>query len=402
MARLDPASDLSEVQEIEVSPFLDLPTGDSRLPNDVWPDIVSHLSYESVENVMFVCRYFRTLAQPSFFRMLAVKPFNVDPFGRSSRNDDDTSWIRQKLQFYSSPTIARQVQFCRISPHRLSEPDSTSQNDDEDCGRAIIDAVFELLPQLTNLMGVELDLMHLADDNMKQMSCILHLNTLLLRNCTTTVTTPIRLAVQTVLLNRRGALAPLGEDDPSKLLSSLLHPNVECLCIMGDAVGPMFFYIKRTPPLHFLRSVCIHHSALVSFLPCLSQLPALLEIILHTHDVSFFVYPGPSSLPPFAIPLLESYEGPLCQAGCFGQGRPIRHLRFWGMNAAHIILNQLHALESGADLESLEFYVNDINESLLVALFDKHLGFPKLKALDIKFDHMDPKVSFYYMPSGYV
>src|SRR6266436_1425996 len=115
---------VTEVQAIDVSSLHGLPSGDPRLPPDIWPDIVSHLSFESIECVMFVCHYFRTLAQPFFFRTLAVKPFILYPSICSPRKEDDINWIWQKLDFYSSPTIARHVRFCRISPYRLSEMDS--------------------------------------------------------------------------------------------------------------------------------------------------------------------------------------------------------------------------------------------------------------------------------------
>lgn len=395
-----PVSDTLDAEETDVSPSPELLTGDPSLPKDVWPDIVFHLSPESIENVMLVCHYFRTLAQPSFFRNLAIKPFNMDAFMRSSRNQEDINWIRQKLQFYSSPTIARHVEFCRISPHHLAETYLLPRRRDRgDRGRAIINALFELLPRLPNLTELDLDMVYLTDDDMKQISRIPRLNTILLRGCRITALTPTRLAVQTVLLNRCSGLIP---HDPSIMLSSLLRPNaVECLCIMGDSVEATFFHIENMPPLHCLRTVCIHHSALTSFLPCLPHIPALRELILYTHDMSDHVYSGPASFSSHTIPLLERYEGPLHPARYFGQGRPVRHLKIWGANATDIVLSLLRTFDSGVDLESLEFYVFDVTESLLLGLFDRYLGFPRLKALEIKFDCMDHKVRLSYASPNY-
>jgi hypothetical protein len=345
---------------------------------------------------MFVCQYFRTLAQPSFFRLLAVKPFSIDGHGRFARHEDDINWIRQKLEFYSSPTIARHVQFCRISPHHLAQEDPNLRSNDVDSGLPIMDAVFELLPQFLNLREVDLTLVHLTDSNMRQISRILRLDTILLRDCRLMATTSIRLTVQTVLLSR--SRRPFLHDT-STLLPSLLQSNrVKCLCIMGGPWLDISFHMSRMLPLHCLCTLCIHHSALISFLPCLPRLPALLELMLHTHDTSSPVYPCPSSLPPHNIPLLETYDGPLHHIRCFAQGRPVRHLRLWGMTAGDIVLNHLLALNSTADLESLEFYVNEVNESLLTILCDKNCGFPKIKALSIKFDYMDHKVGFCRTP----
>jgi len=388
MVRLDLVTDIGV---IDVS-SLELPNGDPRLPTDVWPDIISHLSFESLESVMFVCHYFRTLAQPFFFRTLAVKPFILYSLRPTQRNEDDCNWIRQKLEFYSSPTIARHVQFCRITPYRPSDINSVLQGFGTDRGRSIIDAIFQLLPQLTNLTEVDLDTVHLTADNMKQMSRIPRLNTVFVANCTT-MAPPVRLAPKTVLLRlkrRRG----LQQD---VLLSSLLQPDVvECLCMTGDSVAAAFHDIARLPPLQCLRTLCINYSTalLASFLPCLAQLPALREIILRAHGIYSPALQGSPLLPPSAIPLLEKYEGPLELAGYFGQGRPLQHLKLCGVGTGDDLLKHLSTLNSDADIEALEFHVVDVNKSLLDRLFDARLGFPRIKALDITFDSMDHKASW--------
>jgi len=402
MVNLNPVSNDSEVQSIDTSSSSDISPGGVRLPRDIWPDIVSHLSFESIENVMFVCHYFRKLAQPSLFQMLAVKPFNMERYRRSSRNEVDIRWILQKLEFYSSPTIARHVQFCRISPNFLSpHPTSALQIDAPDIGRDIIDAVFELLSRFTNLIEVDFNFVRLTDSNIQQLSQIRCLNTALLRHCKIAATTPVRINVPTVLLNySRGGFSTLYYlQEPFGVLSYFLQPNaVECLCIMGGLLGEPFFQATFTSPLHRLRTLCFHYTALFSFLPSLLRLPNLLEIILYTRDTTKQADPVLPSLSPYTVPHLERYDGPLIQVGCFGQGRPIRHLTFWGMNTEEVILRQLQALNSTADLESLEFHVNMVSELLLVALFDKHLGFPKLKALDIIFDYMDTKILTHVLP----
>ena len=396
MALSDSASDVVDVQRVDASSSMAPSLGDPRLPKDVWPDIVSHLSHESIENAMFVCRYFRTLAQPYFFRMLAIKPFNVENrflLSCSSRDEEDSSWIWRKLKFYSSPTIARHVQFCRISPFRRLDGYSIPESHDRDCGLAIVDAIFELLPQFTNLKEIDLDSVDLTEENIKQLSRIHHFDTVSITDCNMTAT-PIRLAVQRVVLQSHFAL-PRGNSS-LQLLSSLLQPAVtECLCLNdGAAVAAFFDLASRLPPLRHLHTLYINISCtdVTSFVSLLPQLPALREITVDKARGGSYPYSSP--LPPSTLPLLESYEGPLHLAEYFCQGRPIRHLKLTGMSTADDIFRHLQNLRSSSTgLESLGFHVGVVDKPLLQRLFDKRVGFPQIKALEITFDMIDHKAS---------
>jgi hypothetical protein len=284
---------------------------------------------------------------------------------------------------------------CRISPGRLSEIEPPPQILDPECGRAILDAVFKLLPQLTNLIEVDLDSVHLTEDNMKQMSSIPHLNTVFMAYCSTT-SPPIHLAVQTVLVKTQYRFAPFHQDDPSRLLSSLLQPDtVQHLCVVGDSVSAAFSDISRLPPLHCLRTLCINCSApmLSSFVRCLSQLPILCEIILRTHKTFSPIFPSALILPSCAIPFLQAYEGPFQLARSFCQGRPVRHLKLCGTSRVDDLLNNLRLLQSNSTLDSLEIDVCRVDKILLNGLFDERLRFSEIKALDITFDFMDVKVN---------
>jgi hypothetical protein len=356
MALSDSAIDVVDVQGVDASSSMAPSLGHPRLPKDVWPDIVSHLSHESIENTMFVCRYFRTLAQPYFFRMLAIKPFNVENrflLSCYSRDEEDSSWIWQKLKFYSSPTIARHVQFCRISPFRHLEGYSIAQSHS---GRAIVDAIFELLPQLTNLKEIDLDSVDLTEENIKQLSRIHHFDTVSITDCNMTAT-PIRLAVQRALLQSHFALSR--GNSSLQLLSSLLalQPAVtECLCLNdGAAVAAFFDLASRLPPLRHLHTLYTDISCtdVTSFISRLPQLPALREITFDKARGGSYPYSSP--LPPSTLPLLESYEGPLHLAEYFCQGRPIRHLKLCGMSTADDIFRHLQNLRSSTGIESLGF-----------------------------------------------
>ncbi|KIM73869.1 hypothetical protein PILCRDRAFT_828697 [Piloderma croceum F 1598] len=393
MVRLDLVTDIGA---IDVS-SLELPNGGPRLPTDLWPDIISHLSFESLESVMFVCHYFRTLAQPFFFRTLAIKPFALYLSWTRQRNEDDCNWIKQKLEFYSSPTIARHVQICRITPYRPSGINSAFGTDR---GRSTIDPIFKLLPQLTNLTEIDLDTVHLTEDNMKQMSRIPRLNTVFVKNCIV-MALPIRLAAKTVFLRLKRCRS-FHPSQPNALLLSLLQPDVvESLCMTGDPVAADFDDIARLPSLQCLHTLCINYSTalLASFLPCLTQLPVLREIILRVHSTYSPALQSSFLLPPSAIPLLEKYGGPLELAGYFGQGRPLKHLKLCGVHTGDNLLKHLSALNSDADIEALEFHVVDVNKSLLDGLFDTRLGFPSIKALDITFDSMDHKLLTCVLPT---
>ena len=52
-------------------------------------------------------------------------------------------------------------------------------------------------------------------------------------------------------------------------------------------------------------------------------------------------------------------------------------------------LCHLRALHSTAEIESLEFHIDLVNESLPHGLFDIPFEFPKIKVLEITFDFMD-------------
>jgi hypothetical protein len=371
--------------------------GDPHLPKDLWPNIVLHLPQESIENVMFVCQYFRTLAQPQFFRTLAVKPYGlgVDSGSCSPRNEADSNWISQKLQFYSSPMITRHIHVCRISPHRRRRNRySISPDNEEDSGRVIVNDVFDLLPNCPNLTELDLDCVRLTAENLRQISRIPRLHSVVITCCSTTSPTPVRLCIKTVLFKRYSRLTSTYGANTSVLLSSLLSADVtESLCFMSDGISVVPYDVVHMLPLHCLHTLCIDDGAVTrtSFSSFLSHLPSLREIIIRANSpISAFLE---SPLPPLALPLLEAYEGPLECMYHIAQGRPIRHLRILGANPVNVLLGMLRCFKSTVELESLQFQVDHVNITLLDRLFDEHDGFPELKALGIEFDIMDYKVT---------
>lgn len=391
MSQMVGSAEFTVILDTSVSGFS---PGDPLLPKDVWPNIVSHLSHESIENVMFVCQYFRTLAQPRFFRTLAVKPYGVDGRTCSPRNQADSNWISQKLRFYSSSIITRHVQVCRMSPHRRQRHTyTTSPDNGEDSGRAIVNDVFDLLPNYPNLTELDLDCVCLTAQNLRQISRIPNLCSVLFTCCSTTSSTPFRLGIKTVLFTQYSRFTSMHGTSTPVLLSSLLNADVtESLCLMGNGIS-VAPYDAHMLPLRCLRTLCIDDAAITrASLPSfLSQLSSLREIIICPNGSTFTSLGSP--LPPSTLPLLEAYEGPLKCIYHIAQGRPIRHLRISGNNLVNDLLRILLCFKSTVELESLQFQVDHVNMALLDQLFDELNGFLTLKALAIEFDIMDYKVA---------
>lgn len=364
-----------------------------RIPQDLWPNIVSQLPFESVENVIFTCRYFRALAQPLFFRTLAVKHVDVRQRRRSrpvvdGRTAEEEEWILDKLRFYSSSSIARHVEFCRIAPHRHRVPRSSDRQLPiyENDGREIIDKTFNLVHMFSNLTSIYLEWVHLTNENLVQLASASSLEKAVLSSCAFPVdNSPVSLSIKNVLMND---FHPI-HDWP--LISSFVNPDiVESLCVLRNVA---FATLSNPKPYPNLTVLCIDLTCAVqaTFPAFLEETPSLRDLILYRTSPTLIARCPP--ILPDAVPHLEAFEGPIGWAHSFTEGRTIRHLSVWELEPTeHLpsVFRESLVMILDYFLESVKIKVNTLDASLLSSIFER---LPNLKALEISCVHMDTKAS---------
>ena len=377
-----------------VPPGLELPPNynntacsayEPRLPMDLWPNVISQLSFTDLEPATLVCQYFRKLAQPLLFQTLTVKPFTFNPktMKISPQPDSYQKWISAKLTFCCTPRIAASVRTCDIGPQDLF---ANREGEYEDPGRSMIDEVFEALVKFKSLTDLILEKVVLTDTNLTQLSRLSICPSLTLMHCTSSAPAPLRLAVKSLVF--RGDATETGLDI---LLSSMVNPNqIEVFSLVGDTAKMLLPQLPHNVVFSNLHTLCLHYSIATSLplQPFLSRCPALEEI--HFAPPNRAMQMSMSQvLDPSDLPSLHVYHGPDFGAHTFTTGRPIFHVRFWGCDlwgesrSINQLMLYLQELRLSSELESLEFSVNRISKVFLEQIFDL---FPHLKALGIVVD----------------
>ena len=361
-----------------------------RIPQDLWPNIVSQLAFESLENVMFTCRYLRTLAQPLFFRTLAARHVEVGQRWRSppphvyGRAADDEKWILDKLQFYSSDSVSRHVQSCRIAPRQHLEESSLGLYEDD--GRKIVDEIFSLMPTFFNLTSIYLEWVRFTHENLVQLARVSSLERAVFISCELIGGySPVYLSIKCVLVN---AFHPIHYQP---LISRVINPDIiESLCVLRNVA---LTTVANPKPYRHLQALCIDvtYSDLSAFVTFLEEVPNLRELIFYNTRTPMANFPAILS---HAIPHLESFEGPIEWAHNFTGSRTIRHLNVWPLDltSQDLPFRFRSHLANNLDgfVESLTLKIRTLDDIFLYTIFERS---PNLKALEIRSDKIDTKVS---------
>jgi hypothetical protein len=364
-----------------------------RLPMDLWPDIVSHLSFDTLDRVTLVCQYFRKLAQPLLFRTLVVKPFAFNPKTRktSPRSRDYQKWIFMKLAFYSIPRIAASVKTCDVKPQEIFVDSLTSEIVDP--GRAIINAAFEMLVQFPGLSDISVTMVVFIDNNLAQLSRLSTLSSLVLMCCKSSAAAPLRITAKNFVFRQDMRRGRVVEEGVHILLSSMVIPSeIESLSLMGRTTQELLEHLPHSAVFSKLHTLCLDPSAISSpYLPSLlSRCADLEEIHFPSHDGINDDFITQSTMHPSSLPGLKVYHGPDFCAHDFTTDRPIRHMRLWASfdESRHPddLISYLKRLNSGGELESLEISVQCVTKGLLEEIC---YSFPHLKALRITVDSME-------------
>jgi len=363
-----------------------------RLPTDIWPNIVSQLSFTALEPVTLVSQYFRKLAQPLLFRTLVVKPFTFNPKTKkiSPQPNDYQKWISAKLNFYCTPRIAAYVRSCDVGPQALFT-DRLISVPLEDPGRAMIDGVFEALVQFQGLTDIIITEVVFTDNNLAQLSRLSICPSLTLMHCRSSAAAPSRLIVKNFIFRNDLRHHEVTERGLDTLLSSMVNPNkIELLSLVGSTALVLLPQLAHNAVFSELHTLCLDYSIVtsVSLQPFLSRCPALEEIHFPP-PTGIERAPMRQELETSDLPSLHLYHGPDFGAHTYTAGRPILHVRLWGYDpwgdsrSSDQAMLYLKELRPSSELESLEFSVKRISKDFLAEIC---FLFPYLKALGIVVD----------------
>lgn len=138
------------------------------LPAELWQDIVGleNLRVRDVASYRLVCKLFGSLGQGCMFRNLIFR-FNLGIFIREGTAGIAKN-IFQKLEFYSSESIAHHVRYCEFEGFSFTSPPHEMDS-------VIIHRFFETLPRFQNVSHLAI---HYAELNRFELEQLARLPTL--------------------------------------------------------------------------------------------------------------------------------------------------------------------------------------------------------------------------------
>jgi hypothetical protein len=376
-----------------------------HLPPELSPQIFRQLPPADLRSATLVCSSFRYLAQPFLFTILDVSPFFLAAY-----NGDETVTRRpckyldrtvSRIQFYrSNKGIARAVRQCWVSPYARQGFPPRNQKDYLE-PQLVIDAVLKALPFFPNLSRLT---WHCIDISVEWWDIIrrLPIHDLWLNSCSVQGSNlpPLHIkeldvdhwAWEGATTNHVSVHEKYTQGVSLDILQLVLHPeHIERISVPRINTSNRLLTVLKGMHTETtrLRALCIPFLALRSpdFLPALEMCPTLQELSLlrfadeHASEIDL----GP--LPLSLIPHLSKFEGPSTHLLNFGRGRPLRHVKLWGMDERPYVcdpdrlLDILHHFSEINDtIESLHVFISRVTSELLAIV----TSFPKIQTVTME------------------
>ncbi|KAF9464000.1 hypothetical protein BDZ94DRAFT_1257352 [Collybia nuda] len=361
-------------------------THDTRLPLELWLEVLEHLTAPSIKALTRTCKIFRWIAQPLLFKLFVVRLHVSTHFPHTIRWDAHPTYARERLSLLEYPHIANAVEEVRILPTASSPSDNTQARAPGPLVSSIeevIDDVFTALPSLGNLKRLVCHQIAFNPSRLLTLQRLHQLQELELQSCYTVCNTKSFPDLSSVPLETLTFDYPYSSLDfyrNSRFLAVFLQ-SPKLRRIFAGPAHDILFAITAIQPLDSLTTLEIPVSCLASsmFIPALASCSAVKELSLHMAlGNNHLPQLDLELIPPEVLPELRSYRGPRMYAPLFTKDRDVTHVEITLSCQPDELSGTLLGLD--ADLESLTCKVHHLDAPLLKTI---HTLFPSLKHLAI-------------------
>ncbi|KAF5384425.1 hypothetical protein D9615_003250 [Tricholomella constricta] len=360
---------------------------DIFLPTELWLDILSLSTRNSIAAISLTCRSLRWIAQPLLFQDLVIRPFLKSTTYRKPRRTLYVARRHKRLDFFSSPRIACHIRSISVIPyppvarkHNVPNPNVVAQ-------------VFSALPLFTNLRSLVLH----------SILCTSERLTILQNLSLDNFELDIRRGDIWGVPTRRSTLTPIPAQrvfsfncnagpherlNPSLFSLQFVHPDtLEEIHSGLDGTEIMLVAMSLSPSaFHSLRTldISVYFIDSPQFVPAMHQCPHLATLHLRAPVTPARSLPRMSHIPSDILQALVVYHGPPFLAAFFAQDRAIRDFKLWTSRDPSSVLCPTELapilLRLGSSVETLELGVTELPPFLIETITD---SLPNLKSLSV-------------------
>jgi len=273
-----------------------------RVPAEIWLELASHLSFNTLCNLSLTCKSIRNLVQPLLFRHVYFSP----TFDENKSSSAFIEEIINYLDFLSSPRFIASVQSCTIDPPTLTTPMTEE----------VLLVVLEGLRYFPNLRTLHLRKVTLT---LNVITALRKLNMSML-NLQSSIESCME---QSVFENRLPLLEfvfdrniPFSSNQLStSALALFLNPTTLKMFFGAQFRAENILVALASSPRPFMSLKTVHFGVDVmsqeGLIPALAQCPTIEKVCLHQQPWDLTVCDASEeTLPSDILPNLRVYEGP--------------------------------------------------------------------------------------------
>ncbi|KAG6855700.1 hypothetical protein H0H87_011891 [Tephrocybe sp. NHM501043] len=264
--------------------------GNLLLPTEIWTEVFQHVPFHDLQSATLTCRGLRSISQPRIFEKVTLQPYFVEhDLERSALSDMDAAKELKKLRFFTSASISAYVRKCSVNARYRDRPKDYEEPDDASID-SIFDAIFQLLPRLSQVQKLEFVGITFTPVAISQLSLLLNIPSLTISTCHLPPVTTSFPVINAEALNydyQGPAMDIFNSQGGAESWMHLFKPerlkvvNIGSFHAVTGRILRDFMTFPLFPNLQTL-SVTLHQDVLLPVFYVLSRLPSLHRLILNT------------------------------------------------------------------------------------------------------------------------